>query len=184
MSLDAATAVKNLQSNFSLPPGRASIFSGINGSTIIDSSYNSSPDATSEFLKSLSLEKSKKIAILGDMRELGQQSEIEHTNLGQLALKSADEIITVGPLTTKYFPAHKKIHKFLYWWQAQKFLENNPLLLKNTTVLVKGSQNTIYLEELVKYLLATPTDARSLCRQSSDWLQLKNTFRLSHEEQT
>ncbi|MFA6369302.1 MAG: Mur ligase family protein, partial [Candidatus Shapirobacteria bacterium] len=55
-------AIKNIQENFTLPPSRSSILEGIKNTTIIDSSYNSSPIACAELLKFLSSFKGKKIA--------------------------------------------------------------------------------------------------------------------------
>ena len=43
-------------------------------------------------------------------------------------------------------------------------------------ILVKGSQNTIYLEEAVKYLLKNKADESKLCRQSEYWSGVKKKF--------
>ena len=176
LGLDLKTAILDLTSNISLPPSRSSLFKGISGSTVIDSSYNSSPTATTEMLSLLSAYPHPRIAILGDMRELGLQSPQAHQQLYQIAVKSADQIITVGPETTKYFGP--KATKFTYWWQALAYLKKN--LPPKATILVKGSQNTIFLEELVKGLLANPTDSSKLCRQTPWWLKVKSTFRSTY----
>ena len=182
-------AYKNIQTKFTLPPSRSSILKGIKNTTIIDSSYNSSPNACEELLKFLSDFKApKRIAILGDMRELGKLSPIEHRRIYQIATKSADIIISVGPLTKKYFTNPKLSDKdgsaptynFLYWWQASEYLKN--IIEGNEVILVKGSQNTIYLEELVKEILENPSDSKVLCRQSKYWLKLKNKFKNSLEK--
>jgi UDP-N-acetylmuramoyl-tripeptide--D-alanyl-D-alanine ligase len=166
-------AIENIQNNFSLPPSRSSILKGIKETTVIDSSYNSSPLACQELLKFLSTFKTKKIAILGDMRELGKSAPFEHRRIYEIATKSADEIISVGPQTKKYFGPKSK--KFTYWWQAIDYLKN--ILQGDETILVKGSQNTIYLEELVKAILSDSKDSSKLCRQSSWWLKTKERFK-------
>jgi UDP-N-acetylmuramyl pentapeptide synthase len=176
LGIPKSQAIQNIQANFHLPSGRAGLFQGKSGSSIIDSTYNASPQPMREFLDLLATHPGRTIAILGDMRELGHQSAPEHRSLAPHALQCADLILTVGPQMQKYFPNHKKIHKFLYWWQAQKFLENNPLLLKNTTVLVKGSQNTIYLEEAVASILRDQADRAKLCRQETYWVKIKDAF--------
>lgn len=173
LKIDQSTAIENLKNNFHLPPSRSSILKGINNSTIIDSSYNSSPLATSEMLNFLKTFKSPRIAVLGDMRELGQATETSHQQLYQKALKSANTIISVGPFCSRYFGS--KTQKFMYWWQAAEYLKNN--LPENATILIKGSQNTIFLEELVKDLLKNSKDFKKICRQSPYWLKLKNDFR-------
>ncbi len=175
-NISYSDAIKNIQTNFTLPPSRSSILKGIKNTTIIDSSYNSSPIACEELLKFLSQFKPQKtIAALGDMRELGKSSPFEHRRIYQMALKSANIIISVGPQTKKYFGPKSK--KFLYWWQASEYLKD--VLKGNEVILVKGSQNTIYLEELVKTILLNPSDSKLLCRQSKYWLNLKNNYKKS-----
>lgn len=176
--IDEKTATSSLIKNLVLPPSRSSVFSGIEGSTIIDSSYNSSPLATAAMIQVLSHHSKPRVAILGDMRELGDESPIAHQKLYQQAVKVADTLISVGPETKKYFG--DKAIKFTYWWQASEYLSNQKKTLKEATILVKGSQNTIYLEELVKELLANKEDSAKLCRQSPYWLDFKEKFRRSN----
>lgn len=173
-------AVKNLQTNFSLPPSRSSILKGIKNTTIIDSSYNSSPIACSEMLKFLETFKTKKIAVLGDMRELGSSNKSEHSKIYQQALKIANIIISVGPETKKFFNCRDQAcliptYCFQFWWQAAEFLKQQ--IKGGETILVKGSQTNIYLEELVKSILQNSSDSNKLCRQSVWWLKTKNKFR-------
>ncbi len=178
LKIDSSAAINNLKNNFHLPPSRSSILKGVNGSTIIDSSYNSSPLSTTEMLTFLASYPSPKIAVLGDMRELGSASKLSHQNLYKNALNSTDTIISVGPLTSRFFGPKTK--KFMYWWQAADYLKNN--LLQNATILVKGSQNTIFLEELVKELIPTNKlkhylSNQLICRQSKYWLKTKAIFK-------
>ncbi len=175
-NISYSDAIKNIQNKFTLPPSRSSILKGINNTTIIDSSYNSSPLACQELLKFLSQFKTRKIAVLGDMRELGKSAPFEHRRIYEIATKSADEIISVGPQTKKYFGS--KSQKFLYWWQAEGYLKNQ--IQGGETILVKGSQNTIYLEELVKTILDNPSDSSKLCRQSRWWQKTKEKFYNQH----
>ena len=178
LKIDNQTAINNLKNNFHLPPSRSSILKGINNSTIIDSSYNSSPLATFKMLNFLASYPSPKIAVLGDMRELGSASKLSHQNLYKNALNSADVIISVGSETSRFFGPKTK--KFMYWWQAADYLKNN--LPQNATILVKGSQNTIFLEELVKELISTNKlkhylSNQLICRQSKYWLKTKAIFK-------
>lgn len=187
-NISQSEATKNIQTNFSLPPSRSSILQGIKNTTIIDSSYNSSPLACEELLKFLSqFKKTPRIAILGDMRELGKSTPFEHRRIYEIATKSADQIISVGPQTKKYF-ANPKLSakdglvptkKFTYWWQAAEYLKT--IIKGGETILIKGSQNTIYLEELVKTILADPKDSSKLCRQSPWWLQTKTKFKQENQ---
>ena len=45
--------------------------------------------------------------------------------------------------------------------------------MKIPVVYVKGSQNTIFLEEGIKKILRNPSDIDKLCRQSAEWLAKK-----------
>ena len=79
------------------------IIDGLKGSTIIDDSYNSSPTALAVALAALAeIEGAgRKIAVLGDMMELGQYSADEHKKAGALVAKSLDQargdiLVTVG----------------------------------------------------------------------------------------
>ena len=66
-------ACVSLQKNFTVPPGRSSVIEGINGSTILDSSYNASTAPMLDMLELLDTTPAKrKLALLGDMRELGE----------------------------------------------------------------------------------------------------------------
>jgi len=173
-------AIKNIQTNFSLPPSRSSILDGIKNTTIIDSSYNSSPIACQKMLEFLDTFKTRKIVVLGDMRELGSSNESEHNKIYQQAIKTADLLISVGPETKKYFISRDvarnvSTFNFDYWWQAADFLKEQ--LIGGETILIKGSQTNIYLEELVKSILKNPSDSSKLCRQSKWWLKTKNNFK-------
>jgi UDP-N-acetylmuramoyl-tripeptide--D-alanyl-D-alanine ligase len=81
------------------PAGRMNVLSGINGSILIDDTYNASPDAVKEALAVLCdvnpdtdasvgrIPKSvRKIAVLGDMMELGAFSLEEHKKIGEIAV--------------------------------------------------------------------------------------------------
>jgi UDP-N-acetylmuramoyl-tripeptide--D-alanyl-D-alanine ligase len=178
LGLNSQQTKQNILANFHLSPGRSSLLKGIKQSQIIDSSYNSSPLAAIEMLKLLKSFPPPRIAILGDMRELGKSSATEHQSLYRYALTVTKNIISVGPETQKYFGP--KTQKFLYWWQASEYLKSHPELISGSTILIKGSQNTIFLEELIKDLLLEPSDSTNLCRQSPYWLKTKASFYKNH----
>lgn len=83
--------------SFTPPIGRMNIIKGIKNSWIIDDSYNSSPLAAHAALDILKeLPGSKKVAVLGDMLELGQYTEVAHRALGARAAEVADYLFVVG----------------------------------------------------------------------------------------
>ncbi|MBI5127020.1 hypothetical protein HZA76_01015 [Candidatus Roizmanbacteria bacterium] len=168
--------IKGLSDNFSVPSSRGSIFEGINSSIIIDSSYNASRASVMTFLE-MTEELSEKenrpfILLLGDMRELGQEAEIEHEAVAKeiIALK-ADQVYCVGSNTKEYI-------KYTKWFKTS--VEAGDYLRKSlpyrSIILVKGSQNEIFLEEAVKKMLKNRSDERKLCRQNDFWLKKKADF--------
>lgn len=179
-------ALLGIKKYFYLPPGRSSLIKGIKDTLIIDSSYNSSLKASLamlDLLRDYGIKTGRrKIAVLGDMRELGNQSETEHQKLAEAAVKTADEVVLVGSEMKKYFLpkakslGFKNINHFENAYQAAKFLKNN--LKGRGLVLIKGSQNTIFLEIVVKALMKEKNKAKSLlCRQEEFWERKRKLLR-------
>ena len=161
--------------------GRMNILRGAQGCTLLDDTYNASPVAMENSLKTLySLETSRKIAVLGDMNELGDSSKLEHEKIGRLCdPKQLDLLITVGKLAKKHLApiAEKngcKVFSFDKSPEAGEFLKIKGI--KDSTILFKGSQGGIYLEEAIKPLLNNPADSQKLVRQSETWLKKKQQF--------
>lgn len=168
-------ACDQLEHNFKLPNGRASLIKGKKNSLIIDSSYNASGQAVVDMLNLLdSLPKNKqKIAILGDMRELGSVAKIEHEEVAYKAIKTCNWVILVGPQMKQFaLPILQKSKVNSCWFQsafeASEFVET--LLKKPSIILIKGSQNTLLLEIATEKLMANPQKASTLlCRRGSYW---------------
>ncbi|MBI4100009.1 hypothetical protein HY440_03305 [Candidatus Microgenomates bacterium] len=155
--------------SFTPPPGRGQVFAGINNSKLIDSSYNASGIPMLLALAHLAKRRAiRRIAVLGDMRELGDLAASEHKIVAKEAYRLADKIITVGPLTEIYFPKDPKlVAQFANSWQAGKFLQT--YIKSGDVVLFKGSQNTIFLETAVEMCLKNRADATKLCRRGKFW---------------
>ncbi len=176
LGINEKSAKARLKVHFKLPPGRMSVFKGINGSTLIDSTYNASKVPMIGALKVLRQAQGKrKIAILGDMRELGELAQEEHEALALEAVQDADVIFTFGPLMKSFlapkalelgFPQENlRVHE-----QMLALADDVFNFIKNgDVILLKGSQNTILLETLVERLLADPSDAQLLCRRGEFW---------------
>jgi UDP-N-acetylmuramoyl-tripeptide--D-alanyl-D-alanine ligase len=71
---------------------------GIRGSTLIDDSYNASPTSSLAALNLLEELKGRKIAVLGDMLELGTYQEEGHRKVGRRAAEVAEKLVAVGEL--------------------------------------------------------------------------------------
>jgi len=69
------------------------------GVTVVNDAYNSSPASASAALESLSMMEGRRVAVLGDMLELGRYARRGHRQVGQQAAKSGlSLLVTVGPL--------------------------------------------------------------------------------------
>ncbi len=162
---------------YALPPGRMSIIPAINESTIIDSTYNSSPEALKEALNTLSkiAVNKRKIAVLGNMNELGKHAQIMHEMIGAIVPKYADMLITVGDdaviiaeKAKEKGMSEENVFSFKTSLEAAGFLADK--IKKDDVILVKGSQNNVRLERFVKALMAEPEKAKDLLvRQEPVW---------------
>lgn len=161
--------------------GRMNILRGVNGSTIIDDTYNSSPLAAASALRALyQINVPQRIAVLGSMNELGDTSAAEHEALGKLCDYGAlAHVVTVGDEAAKYLaPAAQtvgcQVESFKSPLDAAAFVHR--ILEPGGAVLFKGSQGGIYLEEAVKVVLHSTEDEDQLVRQSPEWLKKKQQF--------
>ncbi|MBI5005016.1 MAG: UDP-N-acetylmuramoyl-tripeptide--D-alanyl-D-alanine ligase, partial [Candidatus Lloydbacteria bacterium] len=93
-------AITEALAEFVPPPGRLRRIDGQKRSIILDDSYNASPVATEAALSTLANirknEPARKIAVLGDMLELGKYSGKEHARIGEQTAETADVLVAVG----------------------------------------------------------------------------------------
>jgi UDP-N-acetylmuramoyl-tripeptide--D-alanyl-D-alanine ligase len=75
---------------------RLSIVPGLNGSTLLDDTYNSSPESAVAALEALEDLAGRRIAVLGDMLELGTQETAGHYRVGRRAVGVVSLLVTVG----------------------------------------------------------------------------------------
>jgi UDP-N-acetylmuramoyl-tripeptide--D-alanyl-D-alanine ligase len=79
-------------------PLRLQVYRGRGGCTILDDTYNASPASMAAALDLLAEIPGRRIAVLGDMRELGPEEREGHLAVGRRAAETADVIHAVGPL--------------------------------------------------------------------------------------
>ncbi|HEY1041954.1 MAG TPA: UDP-N-acetylmuramoyl-tripeptide--D-alanyl-D-alanine ligase [Candidatus Paceibacterota bacterium] len=162
-------------SSYVSPAGRGRILRGKDGALIIDDSYNASPAAVEEALSALSLipGRSRRIAVLGDMLELGRYSVEEHRRVGTLAATGADVVVAVGIRARAIAEAARdaglpqdKVLSFDSSKDAAEALAG--VVGKGDVVLVKGSQG-IRTERVAAALLHDEADRAKLVRQEREW---------------
>ena len=160
-------------------PGRMNLLRGIDDTLIIDDTYNSSPAAAAAAIQTLySLDEvPQRILVLGDMRELGASSQAEHEKLGAMCDPNMVAwVVLVGPDSEKYLaPIARQrgcqVHIAPDAIRAGMFVRS--VTEEGAAILVKGSQNTIYLEECVK-ILCNLTEDTQLVRQGEAWMKVKD----------
>ncbi|MBE6925774.1 MAG: UDP-N-acetylmuramoyl-tripeptide--D-alanyl-D-alanine ligase [Ruminococcaceae bacterium] len=81
---------------FSNMEGRQSIYR-IKDFTIINDSYNAGPESMAAALNVLGSKEGRRIAVLGDMLELGVNAQAEHYKIGRIAAEKADLLFAYGP---------------------------------------------------------------------------------------
>jgi UDP-N-acetylmuramoyl-tripeptide--D-alanyl-D-alanine ligase len=90
---EAAEALQHLS-----PTLRLLVVDGINGSRVVDDSYNASPESVLAALSLLQeLPGQRKIGVLGDMLELGSEERASHVRVGHRAAAVLDVLIAYGP---------------------------------------------------------------------------------------
>ena len=166
--VDISEALKDY---YSLP-GRTNLIKGIKQTWIIDDTYNASPLSTESSLEILnelglkSLNQARKIAVLGDMMELGVKTESGHRTVGKKAAEIADLIFTVGS-RARFIADEAKQNGF----SKDKILEFSkaedaglPLqqeMQKADIILIKGSRS-MRMEKIIKEIMSEPEKADKL----------------------
>jgi UDP-N-acetylmuramoyl-tripeptide--D-alanyl-D-alanine ligase len=148
---EAATALSSMEP----PPHRMSVRRG-GGITVIDDSYNASPAAVQAALAVLGAVRGRRVAVLGEMRELGSLAEAAHEEVGRAAAASADVLVAVGELGGIVAEAARRAgagatHRAAD--SAEALLILRRLLRPGDTVLVKGSR-ALALETVAEALVA------------------------------
>ena len=140
-------------------PSRMELFPGVKGTTVIDSSYNASPLSTNAALDTLGdLPGRRKVAVLGDMLELGEYSMEAHERVGKTAAQVVDVLVTVGEAAKLIAEAARKnglskrnIQSFYSADEAVDAVEK--VIKKGDLILVKGS-HSMELKKIVESIKA------------------------------
>lgn len=154
--------------------GRLNKLQGRNGSTLIDDTYNASPAATLSAIGVLeTLPSTRRIAMLGDMLELGEDEASAHQQVAKTAIATADVVFLVGnrmKTALESLPNSEKVQWFENSTELALSLQQENFPIQATDViLVKGSQG-IRMERISEELLDPSIDPASvLVRQDKAW---------------
>lgn len=114
--------------------------------------YNANPTSMQLALQNFALGSGKKVAILGDMFELGEDAEKEHSVMGKLIKDlSIERVFVCGQMMKNAFEANDQILYFKTKEALSKYLKKNPI--KDAKILLKASRG-MALETLLPELEA------------------------------
>lgn len=145
---DAANALRS----FAPPPMRMQVIAAPWGGTVLNDAYNAAPASVRSALTTLARQNiGRKIAFLGDMKELGEQSAEAHRALGAVIaeLGGLDSLYAVGELAALIPGADQA---FADSDAAAKFAGEAFAVQANDAILVKGSR-AMAMERIVDALL-------------------------------
>jgi alanine racemase len=151
-------------------PGRLQIMAGAGGSVLLDGSASCSPTAGLQALATLAdYPAQRRIAVLGDMAQLGGYAVEGHRHLGQAAAACVDMLVVKGERAVWIAQAAEETglsrEKTLVTYTTRDVVRHlKPQLQSGDVVLVKGDVET-RMEQVVEGLLATPADAARLVQR-------------------
>lgn len=124
--------------------------------TIIDSVYNASIDSMNAALNILGRYKSRRVAILGDMFEMGEFSEFAHRQVGKTAVENIDILVAIGK-DSEYIVKELQENNFnsknLYHFDNKEdAIEDLDSIIKDGDVILVKASRGMHLEKIVEHL--------------------------------
>ena len=160
-------------------PGRLRPLAGVGGALVLDDTYNAAPRSVHAGLDTLAqLPAGSRVAVLGDMAELGEWSETLHREVGEHAARVVDVLVTQGNAAAwaadaavrAGMPADRVAITFT---PGDAAAEARSRMGPDAVVLVKGSASS-RMERVVEGLLADGTGAGELLvRQDRAWRSIR-----------
>jgi UDP-N-acetylmuramoyl-tripeptide--D-alanyl-D-alanine ligase len=140
LKMPLALIVSGLQAFLGVE-GRLLEKKGLGGSVVIDDTYNANPASVRAAIDVLSSRSGHKIFVLGDMGELGVETQVAHAEVGSYASSgNVDEFFALGEFSRGAADSFgNNAHWFASHDSLVKFLKRK--LKTNVTVLVKGSRS-------------------------------------------
>lgn len=139
LGIDVMSAAKKLSEYKS--DGKRLYIYDCDGHTVISDCYNASPESMSAALSVLKVAKGRRIAVLGDMLELGEESPALHANVGREVDITADVLVTYGALAEHIASASNVKEKYSFKKEDHLALKTflQEYIKEGDTVLYKAS---------------------------------------------
>ena len=132
-------SIKNNLTNTQLPERRLDVCKSLKGSILIDDSYNSNPASLRNALDSIDELERKKLCILGEMKELGPNSQRLHQEMYEYTSERVDKILCIG----KEWSGCDSSDDLLIFKDHDALYDHLVSIIDNETILlVKGSRST------------------------------------------
>ena len=139
-------------SGFKLTKGRMEIEKAKCGASIINDTYNANYDSMKAAIEYLEkIEGKRKIAVLGDMKELGEYSESLHRKVGE-EVKDIDILITIGELA-KCIEETADVREMLHFDNNESALEYLKKIMKKDDIILLKASNSMKFGDIAKELI-------------------------------
>ncbi len=161
IALGVETAkIQERLSEFHNMAGRQEIFQ-IGGYTIINDCYNAGPESMKAALTVLGNREGNRVAVLGDMLELGVCTQAEHYRIGRIAAEKADILLAYGPnggrVITGALTGGMRDTRAMAFEDGDKLVATLKHMAKpGAVILFKGSRG-MHLEKLLEQFLQDKT---------------------------
>jgi len=155
-------------------PGRMAALAGQHAMTLIDDTYraaHSSTLAALDWLEEVRVDGQRTIFVIGDLDDVGKNSQFGHRSIGQRAAEVADVIVTKGAeaalVGRAAIDSGKPVSAIRTTYSVQDTVDvlESLHLSSDDIVLVKGGA-AAHMEEVVRALLADDADSSKLIRQN------------------
>lgn len=154
LDIDIEQCIEGVK-HFELTKNRMDIIELKDSIKVIDGTYNANLDSMKSSLDVLAQYPNRRIAILGDMLELGEYEQTLHEEVGQYVVeKHIDEILCVGNASLNTIKKAQSLGFYnIYHFDNNQLLNDylDELLEKDDVILIKGS-NGMKLKEIVEHL--------------------------------
>lgn len=127
--------------------------SELDGMMVIDDCYNANPTSTKAGIDLLMKSEGKKVAILGDMLELGEFTDSLHAEVGKYAIeKGVDSLVCIGPISKNMYEGAKAAGgNSVFWYETVEEACNSikSYAVSDSCVLIKASHG-MHLEKVLE----------------------------------